>query len=495
MAPVPAYVVEYRPRFRGVRLSLIPALCMALGAGGCGQSRPSLEQRIQVYLSAPVVGAEVFLWWVDGDGHPLREDGTRHASAGLDSFTAVAGGVTDDRGSVVIDDANFVFGTFVLMARGGSSVDPCLIVEGSSTEEATLSLADRALWSVVTDYVPPDRDSMDGREPAAFVISPLTTLAWALAERRLDPRLAPSNSREGLWFETMRDSFALLGAHLGDVDLARGPLPDWLPGMPEQPDEDDGGEPLPGPGDGVTLPAFDEQARRGLILAALPSLPITTTVCLAEAPSVPAPPSGCVCLPVEPLQDRFIRSEQTGILPAGKVTQLTASCPAETIVVGGSCILPFDMTGAFFSANLTSVGYARDMAGKDVWECAWSNGSTADLSPSVVAVCLRPPLDGTAAEAEPTADRLVKVEQRDTLPAGTSFLHEATCADGDFLLRGGCTLEDPEDAPVDLSMFRSGFLPEASTRPSTWQCAWNNPSTSTPTAIATALCLKPPAAP
>ena len=221
-----------------------------------------------------------------------------------------------------------------------------------------------------------------------------------------------------------------------------------------------------------------------------------TAVCLAEATPTPTDPPDCVCPPVEPLQDRFIRSEQIGTLSAGTVERFIASCPAEATLVAGSCILPFVVESpGTDTTHLVSIGLSRDMAGNDVWECAWSNRSTMDVIPSVVAVCLRPPLDGTAPEAEPTADRLVKVEQRDTLPAGTSFIHEATCADGDFLLRGGCTLEDPEAAPADLSIFRSGFLPETDNRPNTWQCGWNNPSTSTPTAIATALCLKPPTTP
>jgi hypothetical protein len=221
----------------------------------------------------------------------------------------------------------------------------------------------------------------------------------------------------------------------------------------------------------------------------------TTAICLTERPPVPGAPPGCVCPPIEPLDDRFFRSEQTGTSLAGMVKRLTASCPAQAVLLGGSCVLPFPTGGENDLTHLVSIGFSKDMAGNDVWECAWSNGSTVSLNPSVVAMCLRPPMAGTAPEAEPTADRLVKVEQRDTLPAGTSFLHEATCADGDFLLRGGCTLEDPEAAPGNLNIFRAGFLPEASNRPNTWQCGWNNPSTSTPTAIATALCLTPPATP
>lgn len=284
MVPAPTYMVERQSPPRSSRMAIIPAVYIALLAGGCAEERPSFEQQIQVYVSAPVVGADVYLWWVDGDGHPLRKDGRRHATAGLDWSTAIVTGGTDDSGSVVLDDADFVFGTFVLASRGGSYMDPWLLAGGSSTMEATVSLAqfgeELTLWSVVTDYVPPARASAHGMEPAPFVISPMTTLAKAMAERPMEmgePGLAGSSARSGLWYETMRDSFTLLGAHLGDTDLTRGPLPDWLPGMPNQtgqPGLNDGGPPpgLPGPDSDVTLPAFDEQARRGLILAAFPSL-------------------------------------------------------------------------------------------------------------------------------------------------------------------------------------------------------------------------------
>lgn len=224
-----------------------------------------------------------------------------------------------------------------------------------------------------------------------------------------------------------------------------------------------------------------------------PSRDITmTAVCLGDAPPVTEPPPTCECPPVEPLQDRIFRSEQTGTSSAGTVKRFAAFCPADATLIAGGCAIPSGTMGEDRFTNLISAGFAKDMDDSDVWECAWSNASTVDQSPSIVAVCLRPPMAGTAPEAEPSADRLVKVEQRNTLPAGTSFIHEVTCADGDFLVHGGCTLEDPESAPSNLNIFRSGFVPEENNRPNTWQCGWNNPSSSTPTAIATALCLKPP---
>jgi hypothetical protein len=238
---------------------------LALPAGSCAPETVANHQRVQVYLSAPVAGATVYLWWLDGDGYPLRKDATRHATRELGVSRAVASGVTDESGAVVIDDASFVYGTFVLMARGGSYVDPWLVAGGSSPEDATLALtepgSDFALWSVVTDYIPPRRD-----EAETFVVSPLTTLARAVAERRL---LQPADGSESetIWYETMRDTFALLGTHLGGVDLTPGQLPDWLPGMPEP-----GDMPVSPGVDDVSPLVLDEPTRHGLMLAAFPGL-------------------------------------------------------------------------------------------------------------------------------------------------------------------------------------------------------------------------------
>jgi hypothetical protein len=221
-----------------------------------------------------------------------------------------------------------------------------------------------------------------------------------------------------------------------------------------------------------------------------------TSVCLAAPPLVPAVPADCVCPPVERLEARFIRAEQVGTLPVGMTRRFTVSCPEEHILVGGSCVIPRrSQDREDLRTNLLSNGYAKDADGSDIWECTWNNSSAVIMSPSVVATCLRPPTAGTAPEAEPTSDRLAKVEERDTLAAGASLVQEVTCANGDFLLFGSCTIENSEAAPPDVNIFYSGFLPVESNRPNTWQCGWNNPSTSTPTAIATALCLKPPTAP
>lgn len=224
-----------------------------------------------------------------------------------------------------------------------------------------------------------------------------------------------------------------------------------------------------------------------------------TAVCLADPLPTPPLPPNCECLPVEPLEDRFVNAQQTGTIPGGTVARVTASCQAETTLLAGSCSLAFEMSGANDSADLVSAGFSNDVDGEPLWECVWINHGTASVSPIVTVTCLRPPKPDTAPEAVPFADLVVKVEQRDTVPAGTLFTHQVACAEGELLLHGGCTLEDAESAPSDLSIFRAGFLREEDgdddTLPNTWQCGWNNPSTSTPTAIATALCIKPVPAP
>ncbi len=334
-------------------LAAISALCLALPAGSCAPETVANHQRVQVYLSAPVAGATVYLWWLDGDGYPLRKDATRHATRELGVSRAVASGVTDESGAVVIDDASFVYGTFVLMARGGSYVDPWLVAEGSSPEEATLALtepgSDFALWSVVTDYIPPRQD-----EAATFVVSPLTTLARAVAERRL---LQPADGRESeaLWYETMRDTSALLGTHLGGVDLTQGPLPAWLPGLPEP------AAPVAMPvspvtpvSDDVSSLVLDDRTRHGLVLVAFPSLARQ----MAQAAGIPVRSFHARHLLALLLEDAA--SPDGGLLdgigPAGSlvagVCELPSGCAAGDAMCRAICVLDSNTLRADLASSL-----------------------------------------------------------------------------------------------------------------------------------------------
>lgn len=349
-----------RPCLR-LAVALVVALGVVLLAGSCAPHVPDRHQRIEVFVGGPVSGATVLLWWVDGDGHPLRKDGTRHGNAALNSETAVASGTTDDRGAAVIENAGFVYGDLVLMAYGGSYVEPWLLPEGTPREEApdaaivTLpsSASELALWSAVVDYIPPD-----GPEPAPFVISPLTTLAWAMAERSMGG-LSGSASGEALWHAAVRDTYALLGEHFGSVDLTRGPLPDWMPGMPGEP----------------TMPATytgDEQARHGLVLAAFAALAQQMARLVNEDGMGQFQALGLLALLLDDVSD-----------PVGLLDGNGASGP----LAAGLCELPDECAGQ-------DDGYVEDGACRS--PCALdSNTLRADLASALAFEFLGSPVDRT----------------------------------------------------------------------------------------------------
>ncbi len=214
-----------------------------------------------------------------------------------------------------------------------------------------------------------------------------------------------------------------------------------------------------------------------------------TAICLPppEESDAATEPAGCECPPIEPLEDRFTRAEQAGLVPANGMVRVASRCDDDALLVGGSCVLAFSSTGADQLSALMSIGFAADGA----WECVWNNQADTQPAGTAVAMCLGPPSPLYAPEAEPLADRIVRVEDRVTLPAGGPHIEEVRCEPGDFLLWGSCTLETPDDSVREVTTFRSGFPPAEQDRASTWQCAWNNPTELTPTAIATAVCLKP----
>jgi hypothetical protein len=215
-----------------------------------------------------------------------------------------------------------------------------------------------------------------------------------------------------------------------------------------------------------------------------------TAVCLAPAEELEeiAAPGGCECPPVEPLEDRFTRAEQAGLVPADGMVRVSSRCDDDALLVGGSCVLAFSSTGDDQLAALMSIGFAADGA----WECVWNNQADTQPAGTAVAMCLQPPSPLHAPEIEPLAERIVRVEERVALPAGAPHIEEVSCDPGDFLLWGSCTLETPDDSVREVTIFRSGFPPAERDRTNTWQCAWNNPTSATPMAIATAVCLKPP---
>jgi hypothetical protein len=226
-----------RPHGRIIQQSVVlGALTSALVVLlSCAPERPYHAVRVQVVAAGPIADAEVLLWWVDGDGHPLTKGGRRSRQAALSPGNALARGHTDQQGVVELPTGP-AYGLVVLAARGGLARDPwveaasdadagapceacdaaapCGACEPADGEPAPVALpVDIELRSVLRDFIP-------GPESRDVVISPLTTLAAAMGENRAARSVAPLT-----YAESMRQAFASLGAHFGGIDLARGPVP------------------------------------------------------------------------------------------------------------------------------------------------------------------------------------------------------------------------------------------------------------------------------
>lgn len=196
----------------------------------------------------PVADAQVLLWWVDGDGHPLTQDGRRSRQAGLSSENALAEGHTDQRGAVELP-VGPAYGLVVLGARGGWTRDPWIEPEAGNDGGAPCASCDASpgdpagpigedgdpfeiavaieLRSVLIDFVP-------GPESLDVVISPLTTLAATIGEHRL-----AHPYKEETYYAAMLQAYDMLGTHFGGpgaaIELTRGPIPTGtdqpLPGL------------------------------------------------------------------------------------------------------------------------------------------------------------------------------------------------------------------------------------------------------------------------
>jgi hypothetical protein len=300
-------------------LSFLGVLCCAWTVlVSCAPEPPEHHVRVQVVAAGPVAGAQVSLWWVDGDGHPLTRDGRRSRHAELSSENALAGGHTDPQGVVELP-LGPAYGLIVLEARGGWTRDPwldsgpepapqpapeppgepspepspeppgstdagapCTACDASpgdagrddgdgdgdgdgSSEMPPEIPVDIALRSVLIDFVP-------GPAARDVVISPLTTLAWALGEGRVSHPLKTES-----YYVAMTRASELLGEHFGGpgagtpddpgagpdavMDITQGPIPTGI----DQP-----------------LPRLTPAARHLLVLQGMASLAQR----LAEASSI-----------------------------------------------------------------------------------------------------------------------------------------------------------------------------------------------------------------
>jgi hypothetical protein len=183
----------------------------------CAPEVPDHSLRIQVLAVEPVAGARVRMWWLDRDGHPLRRDGQPTKDTGLTAGSALAEGQTDAQGVVELRTGP-AYGLVALMATGGTTRDPWVSpAGGGSAPDAGLGAADGEvtndveLRSVLVDFVP-------GPASRDVVITPLTTLAVALGERRLGHPF-----KEDTYAAAVARAFEILGKHFWRLDLTRPP--------------------------------------------------------------------------------------------------------------------------------------------------------------------------------------------------------------------------------------------------------------------------------
>jgi hypothetical protein len=198
----------------------------------------------------------------------------------------------------------------------------------------------------------------------------------------------------------------------------------------------------------------------------------------------------CACPEFETPADRVIYVDQTATQPAASVGGMEVSCPAGTTLIGGGCKGGHD--SATGDALIMSAGIHPD--DPQTWTCTWHVPGAKPLANLATAICLNPPgpnaVTGEAVEPE----AFEHVHKEEILPANNPRIVEVDCPPGDTLIAGGCYVDDPQAQIANLRLKRSTALRPQDNRPNTWQCAWLNPTASTPKVIASASCMKPPAA-
>ena len=214
------------------------------------------------------------------------------------------------------------------------------------------------------------------------------------------------------------------------------------------------------------------------------------TRCLRPMERLSEVPEGCTCPDVETPANRVFYKEQAAVVPAAGVGGVDVTCPAGSTLVGGGC----QGGHSGFSGDALVMGAGILPDDSQTWHCAWHAPGNRDLSSNAVAICLNDPGPDAVTGAPVEPETIEAVFTEETLAANNTRIVEATCAPGDMLIAGGCHVEDAQLANAQLRLTRGNLLPPEDNRPNTWQCAWRNPTASTPRVVAAATCLKPASA-
>jgi hypothetical protein len=223
--------------------------------------------------------------------------------------------------------------------------------------------------------------------------------------------------------------------------------------------------------------------------------PVMTTyaVCLDTSAASPVPPPvECGCPAAEPLQDRVVRSTVDSSISRYSAGIVSAYCEPDAVLIGGGCVTePFGTFADSVSLSRAGLVPAELVPGDSSgWLCGWDNPADASGRVTAMAICVTPPTRGAAPEAEPIAERIAYRTETRTVPTNSSLNNSVPCAAGETLLMGGCMVDRTGPQSDRVVLFHHGF-DVANNNLNAWRCGWYNPTSTNPTATATAICLKP----
>jgi hypothetical protein len=215
---------------------------------------------------------------------------------------------------------------------------------------------------------------------------------------------------------------------------------------------------------------------------------VTTPICLVPQ-ARPSSPEGCDCPEFEPLAERIERVRQSAPYQSYSVNELTVQCRDGGLLLAGGCVPAYQVDSSLGPTGwlywtLSRSGFADEEA--TTWHCGWNTPVDVGNAQMVAAAyCLQPPTYGP----DPLEGRITRVIETEIIPAGSYASFTASCAPGDFLLSGSCTLDSADPISHEAIMYHHGF---DATDPTNWRCAWSNPTTLTLSATATATCVTNP---
>ena len=179
-------------------------------------------------------------------------------------------------------------------------------------------------------------------------------------------------------------------------------------------------------------------------------------------------------------------TESIRTAPAQSVADFQFECPADTMLVSGSC---FRLVRDSPDLGIGGTAIARHGFVEPFrrWSCVVANASVAAAEYRLAAVCLKPFIQARCGGCSTVGDLIELVATTTELNVGTNRV-QATCPEGTRLILGNCMIDAPVSEMSRLTMFGTGYTGDVSPD-NTWECAWNNRDGIYGSATTYALCL------